>query len=247
MMKLKLWAGAALGMVVCVAGANCGARTVTLRQGLNGYGGTADTSIFEEFPSNASGGFDYLFVGVTKDGNTRRTLLKFDLTNWVPPTATVTSVTLQLFAESGRPGALAGMLHRVTRPWNEGSKTLADGDNIGQGSAGNPGDATWSSAALGSVTWTTPGGDFAGAASAGGTLPEAPAYVNITGPGLAQDVQAWAATPGSNNGWLLMAGEDSTWNAKRYYSSEALAVNGRPTLFVEFEAPAAAEDWTLFE
>lgn len=222
------------------------AETLILKQGLNSYVGTADTSIFQDTSSNSSGGFSNLFLGKTKTGSPRRILIRFDLAGVLPPGATITSATLQFYTEFGRPeDVVNATLHAITTPWNEGDNQLKDGDNLGQGSPAESGDATWNHSSFSGSSWTTPGGDFNPTATASGIAGFPDSYFQLSSPGMVIDLQAWLANPATNYGWLIK-GENASGNAKRYYSSEATDPR-KPTLFIEYVVgPASAKEWQRY-
>lgn len=237
---------AALALGACLASV-ADAATLQLRQGLNGYTGTADNSIFQDNPNNSSGGFPYLYVGKTQSASPRRILLKFNLAA-LPANAQVSSATLQLnVSDISRPGNMAVSLHKVTAPWVEGNAPIPSASQGGTGTAAEPGDSTWNHASQPGTAWVTPGGDHAAGVSASGTIGGTLTTTLISGGTLAADIQAWAAAPGTNNGWLLIGDEAGIGNAKRLYSSEAPSTL-QPTLFIEYTSagPTAAENWQLY-
>lgn len=237
-----------VAVTLCLLSSSLNAATVVLEQGVNGYAGTADTTLFQDASNNSAGGFPDLFAGVTKTGSLRRTLLKFDLPTTLTASAVITSVSLRVNVDQARPGTFTHTLHKVTRTWNEGSLPLTDPGTIGLGAPAQPGDATWNSAADVVTSWTTPGGDYVATASGSAPVDIAGTSSVFTGTGMVQDVQAWLATPVSNSGWLMRGDETVVWNAKRFVSSEGIA-GQRPQLTITYTppVPTAAEDWAIFE
>lgn len=230
---------------MCALAADLSAATLVLQQGVNGYAGTADTSLFQDRPDNSAGGFPYVFSGVTRVGSPRRTLIKFDL----PTTLTasgITSISLRLVVDQARAGTPTHTVRKLTRAWNEGNLQLTDIGTVGQGATAQPGDATWNSAADGVTSWTTPGGDFSASVSGSGVVDIAGTTAVFTGNGLVQDVKGWVSSPSTNFGWAILGDEAFVWNAKRLVSSEGSVVSQRPQLTITF-TPAAAEEWQLFE
>ncbi|MGI8908725.1 MAG: DNRLRE domain-containing protein [Candidatus Sumerlaeaceae bacterium] len=221
------------------------AATLLLEQGVNGYTGTGDTTIFQDRPNNSSGGFPELFSGAILNGSLRRTLIRFDLPTTLTSSAVITSVSLRLVVDRARPGVQTHTLRKVTRSWNEGNLQLTDPSTIGQGAASQPGDATWNSAADGQTSWTTAGGDFSGATSGSGAVDIAGTISLFTGAGMVQDVQSWLNGSAQNFGWVLLGNEASVWNAKRFVSSEGIS-GQRPQLTITFAPPTSAANWQLF-
>ncbi len=155
---------------------------------------------------NSNGAGQYLFAGVTQNGEERRALLHFDLSS-IPPGSTITAVTLALnlnrVAPSGAPTDLFG-LRRLTADWGEG--TSDGGSEEGGGGPATANDATWCDRFFEVTPWTSQGGDFVGAASATiavGTTTPSQQVLGST-PGMVADVQGWVDVPASNLGWILL-------------------------------------------
>lgn len=191
---------------------------------------SADTTIFEESASSASGAGAFSFVGNTAGGVARRSLLRFDLSG-VAPDSTVVSATLSIYVNRVSSGleSSAASAHRLLADWGEGA---SDGSAGGAGADALAGDATWSHRFWDTdALWASAGGDFAAAPSAVTNL--APSGASTwTGIGLAADVQAWIHAPQSNFGWILIGNEDVR-SAHRFYASESTATSVRPMLRIE--------------
>ncbi len=239
---------AALGGILFLGTAGpTSAATVLLQQGVNGYVGTSDTTIFEELPENSAGGFPWVFAGMTQFSDPRRALLKFDLTGAVPPGSTITDVTLLLYMDRTRPGDVACELRRLTRSWNEGSNPLPPLVEGGTGAPAQNGDTTWNHVSYNTVQWAAAGGEFAATSSGTGIAGNTGTFLTLTGSGMATDVQNWLTDPSSNHGWILLAGETGAWNAKRFISSESTDTQ-KPQLQITYNSePAAVVGWELFE
>ena len=197
----------------------------------------ADATLYQDSfgePSNGAG--TNVFSGVTRDGNRRRALLRFDLGS-IPAGSTINSVSLKLTCTRQITGEPTLTLHRVTNSWGEG---IADaGEPGGAGTAANTGDATWSARFFGSQAWTNPGGDFSTTVSAAQIVSTLGEYV-WTDTQMATDVQAWLDAPETNHGWILIGSEAETFNAKRFGSRENLDAAARPVLTVVFTAPPSS-------
>lgn len=206
-------------------------------------GAAADATLYEDpLGATANGAGERIITGVSGQpvNPLRRGLLRFDVAAAVPAGATITAVTLTMHVVQTNADPQDVALHRALTAWTEGASDPPGGE--GGGTAAGPGDATWLHASAPDDFWTTPGGDFAGAASAtsffGGLGSAA-----WTGPGLVADVQSWLDAPAGAHGWFILAGEDmpgtSVAFASRQHPDEAL----RPSLLVEFTvvpAPPAA-------
>jgi hypothetical protein len=213
-------------------------RLFVLEQGENGYFGFEDTSIYSE-NENAGGGNDGVFVGTTNQIEDRRALLRVDL-SFLPPDAQVLSVELKMTVErsGGNFGFFDIELRRLTRDWGEG--TVVGALEGGFGGPPGEGDATWISNHHGQSLWTNPGGDFAAEASATAPSGQQDSVTVWSGPQMAADVQAWAADPPSNFGWVVISTiEGQRQRVKKFFSSEA-AVN-RPVLTIAAEVPESGD------
>jgi len=93
-----------------------GSRTVTFRQGVEGYLGCADTRISEERPDTNLGNGE-LIIGMK---GRVATLIRFDVSS-IPSNAIVQEATLGLFAFNygQRMGSIVAAAYQVIRPWKE--------------------------------------------------------------------------------------------------------------------------------
>lgn len=209
----------------------------------------ADASLMEAAPSNSCGGQAWVLSGRTQNGARMRALYRFDL-GALPTNALVTSAVLQVDCTkiSGEPACVANVaygLHRLLRPWGEGTNVGIL--NPGQGALAQPGDATWLHAFHSTNAWSVPGGqpdvDFSSVESSFQfvTTPDASPYRFESTPELVEDVQLWVRQPGLNFGWIMIANpEDINCTARRFNSREDS--NSQPLLEVNFVLPAVIED-----
>jgi hypothetical protein len=203
-------------------------------QGVNGYSGFDDTTIFSEL-TNSGGGTDGTFSGTNNQLDERRALIRADLSN-IPAGSTILSVQLQMTVEmSGANfGNINYALHPVTSDWGEG--TVVGLSAGGFGGPANTGDATWVSNFHNVSTWLAAGGDFSVTASA--TAPAGLADTSVTwnSAGMATDVQQWLDTPATNHGWMLISALEGTkQRIKKFKSSEA--TSGKPVLIILVQLP----------
>lgn len=185
-----------------------------------GYNGVADTYITSSDENRNSGGESVLKINY--DGRDK-TLIRFDLSRYIPADAVVTSARLDVnffLFDSRYPGVPTEIgAFEVLRPWAEY-------------------EATWRLPSTG-LTWT--GCDGVGDRA---STPSASTVVDATGwhmwqdPALTQLVQKWVTSPGSNNG-LVLIGRSPTerqfWSAT---SSQNATVASRPKLWVVFYRPS---------
>ena len=193
-----------------------------------------DNTLYENTGGALSNGQGQLYAGRTgsRAGNVlRRATMAFDTTE-IPAGSTVTAVNLNMTVTLGQGGSQNMSLHRLAADWGEGSSNAGLPGGAGTSSATN--DATWIHRFFSTSTWSTPGGDFAPAAS--GTASVNFGSSNWSAAGMITDVQNWVDTPGANFGWILLGNESGSQNAKRFASSETGGT--RPTLTVTFTEPA---------
>jgi hypothetical protein len=192
-----------------------------------------DNSIYsEDALSNGMGG--NLFAGNTAGGATRRALLTFDLSA-IPADATITSVTLQLYATGNQSAAQTVTLTRLTVDWGEGTSN-AGASGGGGGAAATLGDATWQYSFYSTTQWTSAGGDFAAGASASTSVAGANAVYLWNSPGMLADVQTWLADPSTNFGWIVRGNEGTSSTAKAFASRETANSAQRPQLMITYTA-----------
>jgi hypothetical protein len=212
----------------------------------------ADNTMFEESGDLSNGAGIYFFVGRTAGtagALSRRGLVRFNLAGAVPAGSQVTTATLRL-NESRVPGGpvfqMPIALHRASANWGEGtSDAVCIGGNEGCGATATTNDATWSHSVYPSTTWNTPGGDFAGGASATTTVGGLGSY-QWTSPQLAADVQGWVNAPASNFGWVIKEVDESVLrSAKRFDSRQNAAAANRPQLVIEYNAASGNSAPTL--
>lgn len=220
----------ALFLLTLTAALRAESGVAILEQGLDGYDGFEDTSIYEERTENAGGGLPGLFSGTTNQGDLRRALLRADLSA-IPPGTPILAARLELTVtrSSGFVGAYDFGLHRLTADWGEGDVSDPELSAGGTGAPAEPGDATWLANFFGTSLWSTPGGDFEAEASAVAPAGLEDSVAVFTSPGLVADIQDWIDGALPNHGWMLVSAiEGELQRAKRFASSEETA--GRPRL-----------------
>ncbi len=194
------------------ATASAATSTLTFREGVSGYAGTADTTLFEATPDTNAGGDDgtSVFGEIDNvDGERERALVRFDLSD-VPANGTVTSAKVTF--TSADPGDQV-VAHEVLEDWDEA-------------------EATWNQAAAG-TPWSTPGGELGAAISDPVAVgaPGEPVEVVLD----TATVQGWVDDPATNFGFALV----STGHADtaHLYTSERGTEEQRPVFEIVVEVP----------
>lgn len=184
-----------------------------------------DNTIYSESNnSNALG--QHLFIGRTGNGDTRRALLRFDLTG-IAAGSIVESASLELKVTRTSSGDIEATAHRLTRDW--GATTSLATDTESTGAPAGAGDATWTAPMNGQVPdWTLAGGDFLSTTAPAATVGSTTAVFT----GLAADVQGFLDQPATNFGWLIRGGEQAATTAKRFGSMQNTA--SAPVLTVQY-------------
>ncbi|MEO8038988.1 MAG: DNRLRE domain-containing protein [Betaproteobacteria bacterium] len=244
------WAAAAA--LACTQPAAAAIQMLTL-------GASADTTIYGDptFRANGNGSGEGLFAGNNGNGFARRAMLDFDLTG-IDPAATIVGATLSLYADrapNGKPQDVS--LYRLTADWGEGASNAAA--TPGQGTAAQPGDATWyyRHFADDARRWTGDGGngDFVATPTATQTVTTELAWYTWSASDqsaanalMLADLQMWVDHPETNFGWMLKGNEAATQTVKRFGSREL--VGYAPQLTLTFDLPVAAipepRTWILF-
>ncbi len=223
--------------------------TIVLKQGLNGYTGVRDSSIFEDQINNGAGGFPYIFVGNTNN-SVRRALIRFELPEGLSGDQ-ISTATLVLQIDRAGPGAEDTDIYkffRLTNDWGE-ADTQPEG-SIGVGSPAEDGDVTWLSAFHNSTQWSGAGGDFENTSSDTIVIPrdtfgdDEANRIEISTPALTEDVKSWADSPQNNFGWIITGEDNNTQSARRFDSKETTEGTG-PELILELDPSAQTIGWTL--
>jgi hypothetical protein len=204
---------------------------------------SADTSLFQDQPTNNLGGELTVPVGTTDGVNiplaTNRGLFKFDIAANIPAQSIITSVSLDVRVVQvpgvGRVDSTFE-LHRVLRDWGEGNKKSTNGVSK-DGLPATAGEATWVARFSPGTFWSAPGAasptDFTNALSATTFIGGVGAY---TFTNLVADVQYWVNNPGANFGWLMRSQSEGTPLTNRRLGSREGGTNA-PTLTVQFIPP----------
>lgn len=187
---------------------------------------TADSYLQQLSPDANNGSSTTLIagtIGFTGNMEIRRGILRFDLSNVIPTGATINSVTLQVTVTKAPFGGANSTfdLVRVLEPWDEMQ-------------------VTWNSRLTG-TGWNTAGvlggSDCSASASSSVFISGLGTYVFPSSSALVSDVQAWANSPASNFGWLLVSENEGTAKTARHFGPHEDPANA-PVLTIHYTAPA---------
>lgn len=209
-----------------------------------------DNTLYEDPDGDISNGSgDFIFMGRTGtdgDNELRRALVHFDVSA-IPAGVIIDSVevTFEIVFSPQTPEVSGGtaFLHRLAADWGEAGSNAPSVE--GQGTAAQPGDATWIYGLFDAVAWTTPGGDFLPDPSASQGYGLDPQTLTFTSTeDLVRDVRKWINAPSENFGWILLGDEGDDFTARKMDSREA--EGGMPaTLTVEYHVPTPTENLGL--
>lgn len=206
--------------------------TVTLQRGLDGYNGVSDNALASNLSANNYGAWDQMIVG---RNNTRRTIIRYDLSDYSALVGSVESASLTLTLLTGAPASAASFtigVYQITAAnadWIEGTGTGTVPDT-------SSGVSTWSAKARDTTAWagsvglSTPGVDYI--ADAIYTFEWTPSSTSVTIPITSTVIMDWLENPTNNGGLILIPIAGSTANniAANFASSEASIAGERPTL-----------------
>jgi hypothetical protein len=219
---------------------------------------TKDNSIYAaaRVNSTSNGKGDYLIAGMVRTpGFIRRALLYFDIPKSLielGSAVVVDSVILSTWTSKDdchmHSEGKYFYLFTVPETWGEG---CSDGsDHTGVGAPAEAGDATWNNRYVRlpypvdsvGIPWTTPGvlNPTPSQAVAHILMPsvtEVDVNIRWRSTAMNQDIRKWIVDPCSNNGFLIVGGEESpkdTLGAVSFYSKDNVDVSKRPTLIIHY-------------
>ncbi|HXI04197.1 MAG TPA: DNRLRE domain-containing protein [Candidatus Saccharimonadales bacterium] len=185
--------------------------------------------------SLANGSGPVFFVGRTNQpaNSIRRALICFDLSAALPREAKIEHVALRFQMTPSNPAPRTIHLHRVLAEWGEGESAASGGG----GATAGTGDVTWIHTFWNTAFWEHPGGQFVASASGSLLVGDAGPYTLDDEGGLTRDVRLWAASPGRNFGWILIADETAPQSVKSFASREDTDPAARPELQITYSLP----------
>jgi hypothetical protein len=199
-------------------------------------GTSKDNTLYQSIAGDISNGAGAnFFAGRTNGGAIRRGVIAFDIAGNIPAGATINSVILGLNMSQTMAGPETVELRPLLADWGEGTSNA--NAHPGQGAPATTNDATWIYRFFNTTaTWTNPGGDFAGTASATTSVGGFGPYTWGSTAQMVADVQGWLNNPGSNFGWLVLGDETTPGTAKRFDTKDNPTPANRPTLTIDYTA-----------
>lgn len=211
---------------------------------------SADTTLIEFVPGNNLGGADFFNAGTAGNGTRTRALLRFDLSEFIPPGSIITGGQLTMdvvrVPAVGQRNSTFG-LHRLFQSWGEGEQVPASPELPGRGSPAQPGEATWVFRFGPDMPWSESGGQTGIDSS---TVVSSSAFVTGVGEpvifptstALVADLQWWVDHPEANFGWMLQTESEELSRTARSFAAREGGFG--PTLTVEFTAvPEPSAGW----
>jgi glucose/arabinose dehydrogenase len=207
---------------------------------------TQNNTIFSE-SSALSNALGNIFAGETASGNLRRGLIQFDIADYVPAGAAISSAQLTLILNNTGASTAANMsLYRLSQSWGAGTS----GPSNGAGAPATEGDATWGDrfydpsnpTVWGTTQRPVSGGTHSSTVSATTSVGTTNGPYAWTSSQMASDVQTWLNSPSATNfGWLLV-GDETTSMTAREFSGRESAANVQPALQITY-ATAPGLTW----
>lgn len=209
------------------AGAAQANTTLTFQEGVNGYVGTADTTLMSSDYMTAHGADTAASIDASDGGSPSHVLLRFDnlfgnSVGQIKATDTIVNATVTLVTDSAGSGLLA---HDMLVPWNEAAATW---NNTGNGIQTN---GIWASVA----SFYTLGANDGGANVSTDTF-----SIDVTSS--LQAVQA-GSLPGY--GWALLPWMPNGTNGLDFITKEGFMATDRPLLSVEVAPVPEPETYAM--
>ena len=198
---------------------------MVLQEGMNGYSGTADASIYGE----TSHGSDAIMRKYNSGGSGDRQLYRFSLAPAVG--LAVTGAQLQIFTDSPANGDSVA-LYKLTASWGEGYSVWNQQKGV-----------SWTYRFADSTqAWTTAGGDFEHSPIGATALPtdRQPTWVSFD---ITSTVQGWLADTSTNHGVIIIG--YGAWLSTSFFSREFPLKSLRPKLLLTHTGSGVQENMAM--
>jgi hypothetical protein len=233
-----------LGVLLMTTLGTASAETIEL-------GSSKDNTIYAESRALSNGAGYTMFAGVNGQGDVRRLLIAFDLSE-IPSGSTITSAVLHLYMiRTSDLFPRRHSLRKLLADWGEENSFAGPGGSGPGGGDGAPardGDATWTHTFYETELWITAGGDFSGTESEATNVGVSRTTVSWgSTPAMVADVQGWLDNPATNFGWMLLGTENQISSARAFYTKESTDEVNRPRLVIEYTPPVAGDAESVSE
>ena len=217
----------ALVLALIAAGQAQANNVLTFQNGVNGYAGTADTTLLSSDPDGVHGSDEEVSIDASDGGSPNHVLLRFDNlfgngAGQIKAGESIVNAKLTVEITSAGSGIL---FHDMLMPWNEAAATW---NNMGDGIQANGIEA--------SATPFLSVGDNNG----GGNISSGILELDVTAS--LQDAQA-GNVPG--HGWALLPFMPNGTNGVDFFTKEAFLTASRPLLTVEVAPVPEPETYAL--
>jgi len=191
-----------------------------------------DATLYESSQGDiANSKGQYIFIGMTNNGDLRRSLIRFDLGTEIPSNATIDSVLFLINMNKTRNTAQELLAYPVLGAWSEGSSDASA--NEGQGTSATQGDPTWTYRVYPDTLWNNDGGDIGEEVLFEGTIQGSGTYTLKGTDNFITLFNHWRDGSMPNHGIMLVGNEDSqNRSSKRFASREFNGTANRPALTV---------------
>lgn len=199
-----------------------------------------NNTLYESSEGNISNGNgSHIFAGTTNNGEIRRALLYFNLSE-IPAGSEIENAELRLVMSRTISGDVLVSIHEVLTNWGEGESNT--GGEEGTGTNATDGDATWLHTFFPEAQWENAGGDFNSTSVSSILVGDTGTYRWSSTDEFVNLVQKWLDDPEENYGLLVRGEESGNSTAKRYSSRHNSTEGNRPALVVEYSEMATFND-----
>ncbi|MDZ4712698.1 MAG: hypothetical protein SGI89_10290 [bacterium] len=202
---------------------------------------TGDNTLYEDVNGLLSNGKgDYMFSGKSPSGLLRRSVISFQLIEFIPPCSKILSVRLKIRVSGSAAVSKTIQLRKLNEFWGEGNSDAPGTEENGTLSLSF--DATWKHRYFSSTAWLTTGGSYSGIVSASANVSGTGFYTWGSTAAMVSDVQSWVNDQSEAKGWILTGDEINNSSVKRFNTKDGDTASFYPELTVVYEL----NDYSLY-